>query len=259
MSQLPAPAPRTKPLLRGVSHEAAFYFALPAAVALWAAAPEGLRPGVAAYGASLVALFGMSAVYHRPTWRPRMRDWLGRCDHSAIFLLIAGTGTPLFLRLGPGAGHTVLWVVWAGALAGVAMSLAWAQVPKALMAGLCVLLGWAAVPVLPRMMQVLGPVVMALVLAGGVLYTAGAVIYARRRPDPFPTVFGYHELFHLCVIAAAVLHFGAVASALPPAAPPGQAAFRVVNPAPALQSLRPSTAGPATARERRLPRTPPAG
>jgi hemolysin III len=229
MSDGSTPA-RKKPLLRGVSHEAAAYLSAPAAVALWASAPASLQPGVAAYGLSLVVLFMMSAVYHRPTWRPRMRDWLGRCDHSAIFLLIAGTGTPLFLSLGPGAGHTVLWVVWSGALAGVAMSLLWPTVPKALMAGLCVLLGWAAVPVLPDMFRVLGPAVMALVVAGGLLYTVGAFVYARKWPDPFPAIFGYHEIFHLCVIAAAVLHFSAVAGALPSvASEAGTAAIGVVK------------------------------
>jgi hemolysin III len=207
-------SPRVKPLLRGVSHEAAVYVAAPAALALWAWAPPGFAGGAATYGLSLVALFLVSALYHRPTWRPRQRDLLGRLDHAAIFFLIAGTATPVGLLLAPAGGTLFLWVVWVGAAAGVALSVLWPRAPKALMAVLFVLLGWTAVPMLPAMLRGLGPVVMALIVLGGLLYTAGAVVYARRRPDPFPAVFGYHEIFHLCVIAAALLHFGAVAGAL---------------------------------------------
>jgi hemolysin III len=209
-----APLPRVKPLLRGVSHEVAAYLAAPAALVLWALAPVEVRPGVATFGVSLVVLFAVSASYHRPTWRPRARDLIGRLDHSAIFLLIAGTATPFGLILGPGAGFTWLKVAWAGALLGVALSLAWPTAPKPLMAAVYVLLGWSNVPVLPAMVRTLGPAVMAAVLAGGLIYTAGALVYARKWPDPFPRIFGYHEIFHLCVIVAAVLHFAAVAGAI---------------------------------------------
>ncbi|HET9594008.1 MAG TPA: hemolysin III family protein [Anaeromyxobacteraceae bacterium] len=206
---------RTKPRLRGVSHQVAAFLAAPAALALVAAAPPG-RGAVAAaiYGASLVTLFAVSALYHRPFWPPRARDLLGRVDHSAIFLLIAGTYTPLSLRLTPGPGIAVLAVVWAGAAAGITLALAWGNPPKPLMAAIYVVLGWVIVPVLPRLHQAIGGGALALLLGGGLAYTVGAGVYAAKRPDPFPAVFGYHEVFHALVIVAAACQFGAVASAL---------------------------------------------
>jgi hemolysin III len=192
----------------------AAYLAAPAALALWAYAPASAQTATAIYGLTLVLLFAMSATYHRPTWSPRQRDVIGRLDHAAIFLLIAGTYTPFGVMLGPGDGHTLLTVVWVGALLGLGLSVGWPSAPKWLMAGVFVLLGWSNVPVLPAMFRGLGAAVMVLVLLGGLIYTVGALVYARKRPDPFPAVFGYHEIFHLFVIAAAVVHFVAVAGAL---------------------------------------------
>jgi hemolysin III len=132
-----------------------------------------------------------------------------RLDHAAIFLLIAGTYTPFCLLL-PGGGRALLAFVWAGALAGMAFSVVWPLAPKWLMAALSVALGWAVVPVLPALRTAIGTGGLALLLAGGLAYTAGAVVYATRRPDPFPRVFGYHEVFHALVVVAAVCHYVAV-------------------------------------------------
>jgi hemolysin III len=210
-----AAPPREKPLLRGVSHEVASAFALAGGVALVQEA-AGLRASLAAavYALALTAQFGVSALYHRPRWGERARLVMRRLDHAAIFLLIAGTYTPICLLLPPGLGRALLAGVWAGAAAGIALSVAWPTAPKALVAGLCVALGWAVVPVIPALRVAIGTGGLALLLGGGVAYTAGAVVYAARRPDPFPRVFGYHEVFHALVVVAAVCHYAAVASVL---------------------------------------------
>jgi hemolysin III len=214
MSNLPG-APRQKPLLRGVSHEIAAGVALAGLVALVLLAPgPRARLGSLVYGSSLVGLFSVSALYHRPTWGPRARLWMRRLDHSAIFLLIAGTFTPLCLLLGDDRARTVLAVVWAGAGLGILRALLWPRAPRAVATALYLLLGWAAVPLVPAMYRALGPGALALLAGGGVLYSVGAVIYATRRPDPFPRVFGYHEIFHALVIAAAGLHFAVAAGAV---------------------------------------------
>lgn len=212
---LPAPGQREKPLLRGVSHEIAAVVALAASVALVAAAAPGrARLAAGIYGASLVALFTISALYHRPTWSPRQRLFWRRLDHAAIFLLIAGTYTPLCLLLGGTAGFTELAVVWGGAALGVGQSVFWPTAPKPLIAAVYVALGWVVVPVTPALSRTLGAPALALLLAGGVAYTVGAVVYAVRRPDPFPRVFGYHEIFHALVVVAAALHFVVAAGAV---------------------------------------------
>ena len=199
-----------KPLLRGVSHEVASAFALAGGVALVHGA-EGMRASLAAavYGVALTAQFGVSALYHRPRWGDRARLVMRRLDHAAIFLLIAGTYTPVCLLL-PGQGRALLVGVWAAAALGIALSVAWPTAPKALVAALCVALGWAVVPVLPALRLAIGTAGLALLLAGGAAYTAGAIVYAAGRPDPFPRVFGYHEVFHALVIVAAACHYAAV-------------------------------------------------
>jgi len=208
-------SPRTKPLLRGVSHEIAAGVALAGLVALVLLAPgPRARVGALVYGLSLVALFSVSALYHRPTWSPRALLWMRRLDHSAIFLLIAGTFTPLCLLLGDSRAHTMLAVVWAGAGLGVLRALVWPRAPRLVATALYLVLGWAATPLVPAMYRALGAGSLALLAAGGLLYSAGAVIYATRRPDPFPKVFGYHEIFHALVVAAAGLHFAVAAGAV---------------------------------------------
>jgi len=211
----PTPPPREKPLLRGVSHQLAAFAALAAGIALAAAAGPGRgRFAAIVYGATLVALFTISALYHRPTWGPRQRLLWRRLDHAAIFLLIAGTYTPFCLLLGGTAGAVELAVVWGGAALGVIQSVVWPRAPKPLIAVVYVALGWVVVPVMPALSGALGVPTVALLLAGGLAYTAGAVVYALRRPDPFPRVFGYHEVFHALVVLAAALHFVVAARAV---------------------------------------------
>jgi hemolysin III len=204
-----------KPRLRGVSHQYAFFVAMAAGAALVVLVRGAeARVAVAVYALSLCAMFGASALYHRVDWPPRPRAWLRRLDHSMIYVLVAGTYTPFaLLVLEPALGWTILGVVWAGALAGVALSLVWIDAPRWLSAALYVALGWVAVVVLPQLWDRAGAMAFALLATGGVLYTLGAVVYARRRPDPAPRVFGYHEVFHVLVIAAAAAQFAAVALA----------------------------------------------
>ncbi len=207
--------PRVKPLLRGVSHQIAACAALPAALALIARAKSSAaEAGAIVYGASVFTLFAVSALYHRPFWPPRAREVIGRLDHSAIFLLIAGTYTPLCLLLGPGAGHALLATAWTGAGLGILFVVVWPHAPKPLKAALYVLLGWLVVPFVPALLSAIGLGPLLLLLGGGLAYTVGAVVYALRRPDPFPTVFGFHEIFHVLVVAAATCHFMVVAAVI---------------------------------------------
>jgi hemolysin III len=202
-----------KPRLRGVSHQYAFFVAIAAGAGLVVLARGSeARVAVAVYALSLCAMFGASALYHRIDWSPRPRVWLRRLDHSMIYVLVAGTYTPFaLLVLAPALGWTILGIVWAGALAGVVLSVVWIDAPRWLTAVLYVALGWVSVVVLPALWDRAGIMTVALLATGGVLYTTGAVVYARRRPDPSPRVFGYHEVFHVLVIAAATAHFAAVA------------------------------------------------
>ena len=204
----------TKPRLRGVWHQWAFYVSLVLGAALVAAAPAGQpRLAAAVYAVSVAALFGTSALYHRITWASQAaRRWMRRLDHSMIFFLIAGTYTPFALLVLHGDLATViLVVVWAGALAGVLMKLVCIDAPKALVAILYLALGWVAVAAFPTMIGELGITGTALVAVGGLLYTAGALVYAFQRPNPAPTVFGYHEVFHALVILAAALQYAVIA------------------------------------------------
>jgi hemolysin III len=202
-----------KPRLRGVSHGYAFFVALLAGGTLVALAPTG-RAALAAgiYAVTLAGLFGTSALYHQVTWGPRARRWMRRLDHAMIFLLVAGTYTPFGLLVFTGdLGTAILVIVWTGALGGVVLSLLWPDAPRWVTAGVYLALGWVAVAGMPQMLANAGVGAVILVVVGGVLYSTGAVVYALRRPDPRPAVFGYHELFHLLVIAAAAAHFAAVA------------------------------------------------
>jgi hemolysin III len=210
-----------RPRLRGVSHQWAFYFSLIAGLALVIAAPGGRATLASAiYAVSVAALFGTSALYHRVTWPSiSARRWMRRLDHSMIFLLIAGTYTPFALLVLDGTlAVVILSVVWAGALGGIVLKLVWIDAPKPLVALLYVLLGWVAVAAFPDLLDGLGVTSMVLVAAGGLLYTAGAVVYTLGRPDPVPTVFGYHEIFHALVIAAAALQYAVIAFFVVPGA-----------------------------------------
>jgi hemolysin III len=202
-----------KPRLRGVLHQYAFFVSLALGVSLVALAPAG-RAKLAAviYALAVSGLLGTSALYHRVTWSKRVRAWMRRLDHSMIFVLIAGTYTPFALLVLSGTlARAILIVVWAGAAAGVVLKLAWITAPRWVTAGVYVALGWVAIAAMPDLASALGAAAVALVMAGGVLYTAGAVIYALKRPNPVPTVFGYHEVFHALVVAAAAAHFAVIA------------------------------------------------
>jgi hemolysin III len=203
-----------KPRLRGVLHQWAFFASLVIGAVLVIVAPAGRGTLAAAiYAASVTSLFGVSALYHRIDWvSAGARRWMRRLDHTMIFVLIAGSYTPFALLVLDEPLATVMLIgVWAGAVAGSVMNLVWIDAPRWFVAVTYVLLGWVAVAALPGLIDELGVVATALVGAGGVLYTLGAVVYALRRPDPVPAVFGYHEVFHLLVIAAAALQYAVVA------------------------------------------------
>jgi len=203
-----------KPRLRGVSHQWAFFVSLVTGAVLVVSAPTGRATLAAAvYSVCVAGLFGASALYHRIDWATvTARRWMRRVDHAMIYLLIAGTYTPFALLALEGSLATaILIAVWGGALAGIAFKLLWIDAPKWLIALTYVLLGWVAVAAFPAMIDAIGLTATLLVAGGGVLYTVGAVVYALRRPDPSPTVFGYHEIFHVLVIVAAGLQYAAIA------------------------------------------------
>lgn len=200
------------PALRGVSHQLAFLCAAGAGAVLVATSrTANAALATAIYAASLVAMFGVSATYHRLARSPRARAFWQRADHATIFLFIAGTYTPIcLLALGGSTGHRLLALVWTGAAAGALQAICWPRAPRALTAGLYVALGWAMLAYRDGVAAALGAAPQTLLVIGGVLYTIGAIVYALRRPDPAPHVFGYHEVFHVLVIAASVCHFVAV-------------------------------------------------
>jgi hemolysin III len=207
-----AVAPPPKPRLRGVLHQWGFVASLPAGLLLLALAPDGrARLALTVYAIGLSGLLGTSALYHRVMWQPVARRWLRRLDHSMIFLLVAGTVTPFAVLVMHGALATVLLVVvWAGAIGGITLSLLWPDAPKPLTAAMYIALGWAGAATTPQLLDRAGPGAVALIAIGGILYTLGAIAYARGRPNPWPHVFGYHEVFHALVVAAAMCHYTAV-------------------------------------------------
>ena len=203
-----------KPRLRGVVHEYAFFVALVAGAGLLVLAPSPkARLASAIYVLGLAGLLGTSALYHRVTWRrPNVRRWLRSLDHSMIFLLIAGTYTPFaLLVLSQPLGTVVLVLIWAGAAGGIVLSLLWPDAPRPVSAAIYISLGWVAIIATPQLFDRLGALGIAMIGLGGLFYTVGAIVYARQRPDPVPTVFGYHEIFHVLVVAAAALHFAVIA------------------------------------------------
>jgi hemolysin III len=164
------------------------------------------------FAASVVTCFGMSALYHRVTWSPHVRLWMRRMDHAGVYLLIAGTYTPVSLLALTGAWRpVVLTTVWVGAAAAIVLKFAWVGGPKWLAAAIGIALGWVAVIVLPQLARHLPIAALILLIVGGLAYTAGAIIYARRRPDPLPAVFGYHELFHALTIVGVACQYVAIA------------------------------------------------
>ena len=221
---LPAPAAappevRVKPRLRGVFHQYAVFVSLASGTLLvLLAVTTRASLAAAVYAVSVSALFGVSALYHRVTWTTPVRRRMRRLDHAMIFLLIAGTYTPVgLLVLEAPLATVVLAVVWVGATAGIVLELAWTSAPRWLGGAVYLALGWVAVVATPQLFGRLGVAGGLLIVAGGLLYSAGAAVYALRRPDPVPAVFGYHEVFHLLVIAGVAAHFLAISLfALPP-------------------------------------------
>jgi hemolysin III len=203
-----------KPALRGVLHQWAFLIAVTAGATLVLLAPKGeARIAAAIYAFSLAAVLGTSALYHRVNWsRAAVRSWMRRLDHSMIFLLIAGTVTPFAALVMEGPLATALLMgVWSAAAAGIVLELVWTEAPNWVSAAVYVAVGWIGAAGFPEIWAKAGFGAGALVALGGILYTAGAVVYARQRPDPSPSVFGYHEVFHMLVVVAAVAHFTAIA------------------------------------------------
>jgi len=208
-----------KPRLRGWLHAYAFFVAVACGTVLCSLAAT--RPGVAPvvstaiYSLTVCGLFGVSALYHRRVWSPRGYAIMRRLDHSMIFVFIAGTYTPFCVLLLPSGPATVLLaVVWAGALAGVALKLITPHAPRWLSAPLYLALGWVAIAVLPDILHNGGVAALVLLLVGGAAYSIGAIFYALRRPNPWPTVFGHHEFFHACTLVAAIAHHIAIYFAL---------------------------------------------
>jgi hemolysin III len=212
ISTLPSPA-LSKPLLRGVLHQIAFSASLVAGTLLIVGSHGARQQLAAAVFASSVALcFGVSALYHRITWPPHLRLWMRRADHAGVYLLIAGTYTPVGLLALEGKWRLlVLATVYVGAGAAVVLKFAWVDAPKWVAAALGIALGWVAVVALPQLFSRLGPTAVALLGAGGVAYTAGAIVYARRRPNPLPHTFGYHEVFHALTVVAVACQYVAIA------------------------------------------------
>lgn len=205
-----------KPKLRGWLHAGVAPLATAGGIVLVTLAPDSsTRIAAAVYLAASLLLFGTSAIYHRFYWGPRGDAILRRMDHANIYIFIAGTYTPLaVLLLPPRAATTLLTLVWTSALVGLLFRLFWLSAPRWLYTALYIAMGWGALFWLPQFLANGGPAVFTLILAGGLLYTGGAVVYARKRPDPSPTWFGYHEIFHACTILAFACHYIAISLAM---------------------------------------------
>ncbi|HEY2320793.1 MAG TPA: hemolysin III family protein [Solirubrobacteraceae bacterium] len=207
--------PPPKPRLRGVLHQWAFPAALAAGagLVLEADSPRA-RVATLIYALSVAGLLGTSALYHRVQWRSlTARRWMRRLDHTMIFVLIAGSYTPFALLTLQGTlGLVILVAVWAAALAGAVFKLVWIDAPGWLIASSYIAIGWVALAAAPDLTAHLGVIAVSALALGGVLYSAGGIIFALKRPDPVPAVFGYHEVFHLLVLVAAALQYAVVAA-----------------------------------------------
>jgi len=212
VSALAAPPP-VKPLLRGVLHQHAFTASLVVGVLLVTFTDGPRRQlAAAAFAGSVAFCFGVSALYHRVTWEPHARRWMRRADHAGVYLLIAGTYTPVGLLVLDGNWRiVVLATVYAGTAMAVVVKFAWVDAPSWVAAVLGIALGWVGVVAVPQLATRLGPAAFALILAGGLAYTAGGIVYARRRPNPAPHTFGYHEVFHALTIVAVACQYVAIA------------------------------------------------
>jgi hemolysin III len=203
--------------MRGVLHQYSFFVSLGTGLVLVIASADLARLASAVYAAALVGLFGVSALYHRVTWTPRTLGWMRRLDHSMIFVLIAGTYTPMALLVLPRPlGLILLATVWVATAVGAVLNLAWITAPRWVAAVLYLVLGWIAIVALPELVAATSlPTLLCLVM-GGLAYSAGALVYTTGRPNPAPAIFGYHEVFHALTIVAAAMHFSAIASVVLP-------------------------------------------
>jgi len=203
---LPTPV---KPRLRGWLHAGMFPAVLISGIFLIALADSTRgRMACAVFTLTACMLFGVSGLYHRGDWGPRANAVLRRLDHANIFLIIAGTYTPLTILLLPdGTQQTLLWAIWAAAVAGITFRVFWVGAPRWLYTPCYIAMGWAAVFFLPDFLHTGGVAVLVLVIVGGLLYSAGGVIYALKRPDPSPRYFGFHEVFHSLTLAAFIAHY----------------------------------------------------
>jgi hemolysin III len=200
------------PRLRGRFHQAAFFAAIPAGATLIALAHTATaRVAAAIYAGSLVGLFGVSSAYHRIRWSPRFRAAMKRADHSMIYVLIAGTVTPLsLLALRAPWSFVLLGCVWVGAAVGITLKMIWVDGFNVLTGVLYVALGWSALLFAPQMARHVSAVNLGLVVVGGLLYSSGAIVFLRKRPDPRPATFGYHEVWHSFVVCGSLCHYIAV-------------------------------------------------
>jgi hemolysin III len=216
VSSLPTTTARTsspRPLLRGVLHQGAFVVALLVGAPLVLAA-HGTRASVAAgvFAGSVAVMLAVSTLYHRVTWSPHARLWMRRADHGGIYLLIAGTYTPIgLLDLHGRTQQIVLAAVWIGAATATLTKFFWVRAPNWLSAAIGIGLGWVGIAALPQLERAAGLTAVVLLASGGIAYTAGGIIYALRRPDPLPAIFGYHELFHALTIVALACQYVAIA------------------------------------------------
>lgn len=201
-----------KPKLRGWIHAGTFPFVLAASIVLVIVAPPVAgKVSCAIFGLSACLLFGTSAVYHRGTWSPRVAGVLRRADHSNIFLIIAGTYTPLaVLLLPPSTATVLLWIVWSGAVLGLLARVLWLGAPRWLYVPIYVALGWVAVGYMSQFWETGGPAIVWLVMGGGLAYTLGAVVYGIKKPNPSPRWFGFHEIFHVLTVIGFTCHFVAI-------------------------------------------------
>lgn len=202
----------TKPLLRGHFHQAAFFFFLGACIMLISFSKNKLAIIASlVYSLSVIGLFGISTIYHRPYWSQQIRQKIKRLDHAAIFVLIAGTCTPVsLLGMKPESGKYFLIIIWTTAFLGFIQSIFFVNSPRWLKGILYLIAGWMVAPFVPNLYNTLGLFYLLLLFLGGIIYSLGALIYVFKRPNPYPKFFGYHEIFHLLTVVAAMLHFAVV-------------------------------------------------
>ncbi len=205
--------PGARPKLRGVTHQVAFYLAVIAGVVLVACSPDArTRIATGIYAALLAGMFGVSATLHRTDWGPRAFGWLRRADHAMIFACIAGTYTPFcVLGIADPAGTRLLILAWSAAGLGILRAALWPHAPRWITSALFVAVGWVVIAYGPEVHAALDPTAFWLLMAGGVWFTLGAMVYLFRRPDPWPQVFGFHEVFHVMIILGCACHFVGVA------------------------------------------------